>query len=234
MKNTKITMKNTKITYKLGINNRTFTSSSLLMVEDDLIARIETLRLTLESKNNIAKEGESTLNKGKADLGNIADKLVTLSKKSIGERKSMASYLEHFTNFMAKADITKAEELLAKSKKTEELFNKKITEESESDNSSMLKLIKLMKTKEKIIHDAEDKVESLINKSVERDISKGERDIPFQIQYLAARALRLKERKEFKEEENKVFSESTSKLSSMDHVIGVMETEMPSYTDPED
>jgi exonuclease VII small subunit len=229
-------MKNTRITYKLTINNRTFSCSSILRVEDDILARIEALRLTLESKNNIAKEGESILNKGKENLESIANELVTLSKKSLKERRNMTTYLEHFTNFMAKADKAKAEELLAKSKKMEELFNKKIIEESESesDNSSMLKLIRLMKTKEKIIHDAEDKVESLIDKSVEKDISKGEHDITFQIKYLAARALRLKERKEFKEEENKVFSESTSKLSSIDHIIGVMETEMPSYTDPED
>jgi exonuclease VII small subunit len=204
------------------------------MIEDDILAKIEALRLTLESKNNLAKEGESILNKGKEDLKSIADKLVALSKKSLEERENMVTYIEHFTNFMAKADITKAEELLAKSKKTEELFNKKITEESKLDNSSIFKLIRLMETKEKIIHDAEDKVESLIDKSVEKDISKGEHDITFQIKYLAARALRLKERKEFKEEENKVFFESTSKLSSMDHVLGVMETEMPSYIDPED
>lgn len=80
----------------------------------------------------------------------------------------------------------------------------------------------------------EDKVESLIDKSVEKGISKGEYDVDFEIRYLSARALRLKERKEFKEEEEKIFSESTSRLSSMDHVLGIMETEMPSYTDPED
>lgn len=227
-------MKNMRITYKVTINNRTFSSYSRLMVEDDLLTRIEGLRLTLESKNNMAKEGDSLLNKGKEDLESIADKVMALSKKSLKERKNMVTYIDHFTKFIPEADITKTDELLAKSKKTEELFNKKITEESESDNSSMLKLIRLMKTKEKIIHDAEDKVESLIDKSIENYISKGERDIAFQIQYLAARALRLKERKEFKEEENKIFSESISKLSTMDHVLGVMETEMPSYTDPED
>lgn len=223
-----------KNTYKFIINNRTFASSSRLMVEDDLLARIEASRLKLESQNKMSEKGQSTLDKGREELESITDKLMVLGKKSRKERKDMAIYLEHFTKFMPEAERKKAEEFLSKSNKTEDLFNKKITEESESDNSSMLKLIKLMRIKEKIIHDTEDKVESLIDKSVEESISKGEHDTTFEIQYLAARALRLKERKEFKEEENKVFSESTSRLSSMDHILGVMESEMPSYTDPED
>ena len=227
-------MKNAKIAYKLAINNRTFSSYSRLMVDEDLLARVDALRLKLDSKNNIAKEGESMVNKEKENLENVTNKLMALSNKSIEERESMATYLNHFTKFMSKADITKADEMLVKANKTEELFNKKIEEESESDKSSMLKLIKLMKTKEKIIHAAEDDVENLINKSIENSISRGERDLDFKKQYLFARAFRLKERKEFKEEENKVFSDSTSSLSCIDHVLGIMETEMPSYTDPED
>lgn len=221
--------------YKLNV--KTFSTSSRLLVEEDisvLLGRINSKTLALQSMNNSAKEGESKLKESREYMNNITNQLIFLKKKSLREGKDMTTYLDHFTKFIGKEDTIKTDELLAKSKQMEELFNQKITDESQSDNSSIIKLIKLMKTKEKLIHDAEDKVETLINKSIEKGISKGERDLPFQVQYLAARALRLKERKEFKEEENKVFSESTSRLSAVDYVVDIMETEMPSYTEPED
>lgn len=118
-------MKNTKIIYQILKSKRTFASYPKLMMEDDLLARIDKLKAELETKNTIAKEGESSLNEVKANLGSITDKLLTLGKKSRRERRDMTTYLEHFTKFMDKSDITKAEELLSKNKKTEELFNKK-------------------------------------------------------------------------------------------------------------
>lgn len=47
---------------------------------------------------------------------------------------------------------------------------------------------------------------------------------------MLARALRLKERNEFKDEEKKVYSESTSRLSPIDHVVEQMESTEPDYT----
>lgn len=204
------------------------------MADNGLFDRIAASTSMLESNNEMARQGQSTLNEGRENFKHVADQLKVLSKKSLKERKDMSTYLEHFTNFTPKENVAKVEELLAKSKKTEELFNNKIIEESESSNSSMINLIKLIKAKEKTVHDAEDRVETLINKSIEKNFSKGEHDFVFQAKYLVARAVRLKQRKEYKEEENKVLSESTSQLSAVDYVVDQMETEMPSYTDPED
>jgi hypothetical protein len=229
-------MKKFKKTNKLIMNIRTFSCSSILKMGDDIIARIEALRLKNESNFNAAKVGEQFLNKAKETMDNSTNKILSIRSKSQQERENMTSYIDHFTNtnVMPQTDITKVKEILAKSERTEELFDKKITEVSESENPSMLKLIKLVEIKEKNIHDAEDKVESLINKSVERGISKGEYDIDFQLRYFAARALRLKERKEFLEEEKKVFSESVSNLSPIDYVGDIRDSEMPSNTDYED
>lgn len=230
-------MKNIKITYTLYslINKRKFSSSPILKVEDDLLARIEAKRLMLESQMNMVKNPET--NEVATVWKDLAHKLRGLGKKSKEERESMIIYLTHFKNFAAKedkVDMVEVDKLFAKSDKTKELFNERITEESKSEGSSILKLIKLMKTRDKLVHDAEDKAEFLINKSIEKSFSKGECDIDFQTKYLAARAIRLKERKEFKEEENGIFSESISFLSPVDHVVGIMEGEIPSYTDPED
>lgn len=141
----------------------------------------------------------------------------------------MATYIDHFGALMTKNDQEKAAKLTSDSKKIEELFNKKI-QNDEGDNISLLKLMKLQSTKENLIREAEDKVETMINKSVEKGISTKELDITFQQGYLVARALRLKERKDFKDEEQKVYSESTSRLSPIDHVVEQMESTEPDYT----
>jgi hypothetical protein len=54
-------MKNIKITYTLYslINKRKFSSSPILKVEDDLLARIEAKRLMLESQMNMVKNPET-------------------------------------------------------------------------------------------------------------------------------------------------------------------------------
>lgn len=135
---------------------------------------------------------------------------------------------------MPEEDNTKAKDIMDKGNKTADLFEKRMDEVFNERAPSLLKLASLAEMKEKSLHDAEDKVESMINKSIERGIAKGECGFQFQVQYLAARAVRLKERKEFTEEKNKFFAENKSKLSAVDYVVDIMETEMPSYTDPED
>lgn len=208
---------------------RTFSSTSWLWADNDIFAKIEALRANLEAKNTVAKEENSKFEKAESEIKAIQDKLIALTNKSANEKQSMATYIDHFGAFMKQNDREKAAKLLSDSKKAEELFNKKILND-EGEDISLLKLIKLQSTKEKVIHAAEDKVETLINKSVEKGILTKELDTPFQQSYLTARALRLKERKDFKDEEEKVYSESTSRLSPVDHVVEQMESTEPDYT----
>jgi hypothetical protein len=123
-------MKNLKKTNKLIMNIRTFSCSSILKMGDDIIARIEALRLKNESNFNAAKVGEQFLNKAKETMDNSTNKILSIRSKSQQERENMTSYIDHFTNtnVMPQTDITKVKEILAKSERTEELFDKKITD----------------------------------------------------------------------------------------------------------
>jgi len=178
--------------YILIHKKRTFSSTPWLSADNDLFARIEALRANLEAKNTVAKQENYKIEKAESEIKAIQDKIFALTSKSENEKQTMATYINHFGAFMKQNDKEKAAKLLSDSKKTEELFNKKI-ENDEGKDISLIKLIKLQSTKEKLIHEAEDKVESLINKSVEKGILTKELDIPFQQSYLLARALRLKE-----------------------------------------
>jgi len=219
-------IKNYKYSYT---KKRTFSSTLILSVDNDLFAKIEALRVSLDAKNTVAKEENSNLEKAESEIKAVQEKLSAIISKSQNEKQNMSTYIDHFGALMKQDDKEKAEKILSDSKKTEELFNKKISNE-EGKDISLLKLIKLQSTKEKLTHEAEDKVESMINKSVEKGVSSKELDTPFQQSYFMARALRLKERKEFKEEERKVYSESTSRLSPVDHVVEQMECTDPDYS----
>lgn len=209
----------------------TFSTTSALNGDSNVLARVEALRRELETKNTAAKEGRVGLERAQAELSSVSDNLAALVSKSQDEKGSMATFLQHFGAVMKPEDKLTADKLLSNSKKVEELFNTKISQEASKEDSSLLKLIKLQSTKEKLTHEAEDKVESLINSTVEKGISNKELDLPFQSGYLVARALRLKERNEFKAEEKKVYSESTSRLSPVDHIVEKMECAEPEYTD---
>lgn len=208
---------------------RTFSSTLILSADNDLFAKIEALRVSLDAKNTAVKKEKSNFEKAESEIKTVQDKLNAIVSKSQNEKQSMSTYIDHFGAVMKKDDKQKADKILSDSNKTEELFNKKISNE-EGKDIPLIKLIKLQSTKEKLIHEAEDKVESMINKSVEKAISNNELDTAFQQSYFIARALRLKERKEFKEEETKVYSESTSRLSPIDHVVEQMECTDPDYS----
>lgn len=218
----------------LSLRIRGFRTCNILRMNSDILAKLESSRLALESQIKAAKEGQAILNEGKKDLADITKRLVSLGKKSQKEREDMTSYLEHFSGFMAKADKPKVQNLLEEIKQKEESFDNKMKDELYSDNVSMLNFIKIMKDKEKSMQKTEDNAEALINKSVEKCIAKEGSGTPFEKQYLVSRLLRLKERSEFKEEKDKVLSDSSSRLSPIDFVVDLMETEMPSYTEPED
>lgn len=209
---------------------RTFFTTHFLSADSDLFARIEKLRASLEAKNTVAQKENLKLEKAESDIKSMQDKITAQITKSQDEKENMLTYINHFKKVMSKEEQEKADKILSDSNKMEELFNKKISNE-EGKEISLVKLIKLQSTKEKLIHDAEDKVENMINKSVEKRISDKELDMPFQQGYLAARTIRLTERSKFKDEEKKVYSESASRLSPIDHVVEQMETAEPDYSD---
>jgi hypothetical protein len=232
-KNTVAKEENSKLEKAKEENSKLEKAESETKADKDLVAKIEALRANLEAKNTVAKEENSKLEKAESEVQSIHDKFSALTIKGENEKQSMYTYIDHFGAFMKQDAKEKADKILSDSKKIEELFNKKISNEEDKE-ISLLKQMKLQSTKEKLIHEAEDKVESMINKSVEKSISSKELDIPFQRSYLMARALRLKERKEFKEEEKQFYSESTSRLSPIDHVVEQMDCTEPDYNSGEE
>lgn len=214
-----------------------FTTSSSLRADVGLLARIEELRLKLENNVKLfqnkkaAENPEATLEKNVNELDNVKKRLDEWESTKETEKSALDLYLTHFSNFLKPAEKLEKEKLNEQKDKVELLFNEKITDEVEKSNPSILKLIQLQKTKENSINNTEDKVEFLVHKSIEKSISGGELTPTSASQYYLARVMRLRERKTYREEENKVFSESLSTLSPINAVLDIQESSPMDPTD---
>lgn len=226
-----INKKQTKmqITY---IKNKksTFCTTSVLKA-DEMIARVEALKRELDTKITAGKEAKTEFEEGQTVVKTVLDKLSGLDTKRASEKDDMSTYLQEKAKFLSAKDKLAVDKRLASSEATEELFDKKISEEANSEKSSLLRLIRLKSIKEEKISAGEDYVENLINKSVEKGISEGKYDIAFQLRYQVSRSLRLKERDDFKQEEKKVYSESATNLSPIDFVVEQMQCAEPDSSD---
>lgn len=215
----------------LLLQKRSFSITSLNRSDpNNILNRIEEL---LARNKELSETTKSTFLSDKV-INSIKEEILDRKTKRQEENRSMIDYLKSNSS---KCKLTREEHetLLSDSKKLTEvlnLYDLKLAKLDINNPASLKEMINLDRIKSISGRRTQDKHELTINGAIERLITEGKMSEEKQLEYLAFRAKRLKERKDFSEEEEAFLSKARE--TPMDFAMSFFETSMPSYTDPED
>ena len=221
-------------------HNRTFSSSTAVRTDNssDLLSRID--RLLAKNKEFHEKHKEEYI-KTKQEV-DLEDRLKSfgselLSRSEILKRSIRASQRTANIN---EEENNKLRENNSKLTKGQELINNELDKFANNENPSSIEVLKLHNLYNQQVLKQLEKAEAIVDAPVWRKIEEGSSNIDKTLfEGMKAKAKNQKEKfetycKEELQELSKMEKEFKLNKSPMDFVEDKLETEMPSYTDPED
>jgi hypothetical protein len=220
-------------------SKRNFSITTRLEMEEDIMARIEKLMSKNKEYQEIHKE-DSIKTKQNLELENKHLELDSIIKSRVFLLK------ESIRTAQKAADINKEEneKLLNNNSNLtsmQKLIKDKLDKLEEADNPDIIEVYKLQNAYNKVVVNNLEKAEAIVEAPVWRKINEGSSQIN-PLSFYAAKANHVKEKENFEKDFNKCKSEikkmeeesNSKKESPMDFAVEKLESDMPSYTDPED